>query len=389
MSDIIDYLNWRGDISFSADPLNEVDFLILSWLSYVELDATVGAGFSVREACTLKDASDEFLRTHNLDKILAESYSFTKTSGLVLKEAAKTDRFKNLRLTYFVNEIDHEKQSQFAAYTALPVEKGIGTIVVFRGTDDNLVGWKEDFNMSFEAIVPSQEKALKYLENVAAKTRGNIYVCGHSKGGNLAIYASCMANEKIRKRIVSVFNFDGPGFGDASLVNLRKKEIKNKLHSFTPEWSIVGMLLHHEKNYTVVKSDETFIQQHDASSWQVNGKSFVTVKEVVDFSKGFSDTLSNWLRALDDDERRSFVDTLFKILEANKAKTTIDINADRLKAAVGMIKEYSDLSKENKNMLKKILSLLFKEGSLTIKRSMKEKNAQKPAALPKPRPQHT
>ncbi len=385
MSDIIDYLNWRGDIGFSADPLNEVDFLILSWLSYAEVDGTVCDHYSVKEARTLSDIAGEFLRTHNLDKILAESYSFTKTSGLVLKEAAETDRFKNMKITYFVNEIDDEKQSQFAAYTALPEGKGTGTVIVFRGTDDNLVGWKEDFNMCFEPLVPSQEKALKYLENVAAKTRGNIYVCGHSKGGNLAIYASCMADEKIRKRIISVYNFDGPGFGDASLVNHKKHEIGNKLHSFTPEWSIVGMLLHHEKNYTVVKSDETFIQQHDASSWQVNGKKFVTVKEVVDFSKGFSDTLSNWLKALDDDERRSFVDTLFRILEANKAKTTVDINADRLKAAVGMIKEYSDLSKETKSMLKKLISLLFKESSLTIKRSMKVPRQLNRASLKVPR----
>ncbi len=368
MSNLFDYLDWRGDISVAASPINEVDCLLLSWISYVNFEGIVPHEFD--KPVSVKKASKLFLEKYNLEKILTESLLFTRTAGLALKRAAATERFSHFRLFGYRNVIDYSNDSQFAAVTFQIEPKKY--IVVFRGTDDTIVGWKEDFNMCFMSEVPAQAKALDYLREVAAKTRGEIYVCGHSKGGNLAIYSACKVNDRIKKRIVRVYNFDGPGFGDETKLGDKNDEIFEKVNSYTPTESIVGMLLNSAKAYTVIRSNQKSIMQHDAASWQILGTHFVTADEMDEASLVFDETMKKWLKQMNDSERAAVIDAIFKILSANEAKSTTDIGSDMFKAASGMLKEYNSLSKESKTMLKKFTGMFIKEGSESIRKRRKE-----------------
>lgn len=365
MAGLFDYLDWRGDLTFDEAEFNEVDSMILAWLSYAALDGIVPAECSETNTITIEEASAQFLKTHDVDKILRESVSFTKTSVLMLQKLAASERFRMLRLTGFVNQIDYKKETQFCAMTVLLQKNRYA--VVFRGTDEHLISWKEDFNMSFLPVIPAQNMALSYLEDVADRIRGKLYVCGHSKGGNLAVYAGVRASYRTRRKILDIYNHDGPGFYDINGLGDAYEEMLPRIHSFVPETAVVGMLLERVGEHKVVKSSNKGLLQHDAMSWEVLGTKFVTVNSVSDASRVVNDILKNWLKEISNEERENFVDTLYKILEASQARSIDDLNAEKGRIANVLLKEYNDLSKETKNMLGKTISTLFREGNQVIK----------------------
>lgn len=375
MADMFDYLDWRGDLTFDEAEFNEVDSMILAWLSYAALDGIVPADCSETDTVTIEKAAEQFVKTHDVEKILKEHVSFTKTSILMLQKLAVSKRFKNLKLTGFVNQIDYKRETQFCAMTVLLQKNRY--VVVFRGTDDNLISWKEDFNMSFLPIIPAQNMALSYLEGVADRIKGKLYVCGHSKGGNLAVYAGVRASYRTRRKILEIFNFDGPGFYDLNSLGDAYEEMLPKIHSFVPETAVVGMLLEHVGEHNVVKSSNKGLLQHDAMSWEVLGPSFVTVNSVSGTSRMVNDILKNWLRETSNEERATFVDTLYKILETSQAKSIDDLNAEKGRIANVVLKEIGGLSKETKTMLGKTISVLFKEGNQVIKNNFSSNKAKK------------
>lgn len=375
MAGMFDYLDWRGDLTFDEAEFNEVDSMILAWLSYAALDGIVPAECSETDTITIEKASEQFLKTHDVDKILREHVSFTKTSVLMLQKLAASERFRNLRLTGFVNQIDYKKEAQFCAMTVLLQKNRYA--VVFRGTDDNLISWKEDFNMSFLPIIPAQNMALSYLEDVSDRIRGKLYVCGHSKGGNLAVYAGVRASYRTRRKILEIYNHDGPGFYDLNSLGDAFEEMLPKIHSFVPETAVVGMLLEPVGEHNVVKSSNKGILQHDAMSWEVLGPNFVTVDSVSDTSRMVNDILKNWLKETSNEERATFVDTLYKILDATQAKNLDDLNAEKGRIANVVLKEIGGLSKETKTMLGKTISALFKEGNQVIKNNINNNKAKK------------
>ncbi len=367
MANLFDYIDWRGDLPFSVSPLNEVDCLIFSWLVYAPVDGLVPGEFG--KSVTIRELSRSFLATHDLKKILKNSACFTRTSALALKRCGESARYGDLKVSAFINGVDYGSEMQFAAMT---VDLGGTFIVAFRGTDDTLIGWKEDFNMCFTGEIPAQAKAKEYLEAAARAVRGHIVTCGHSKGGNLAVYSACKVSKRTRNRIVSVFNFDGPGFGELTDLGEGKNEIFQKTRTFVPEQSIVGMLLDHDENYTVVSSDGQFIFQHDAGTWQVIGPHFVTLESIDPYSEALDITIRNWIKELGDEERETFVNALFGVMLATSSRTLEEINSDILSFASETIKNYNGLPKETKAMLKKIVSLFIKQGTETIKRRKKQ-----------------
>ncbi len=375
MAGLFDYLDWRGDLTFDEAEFNEVDSMILAWLSYAALDGIVPAECSETETVTIEKAAEQFLKTHDVDKILKEHVSFTKTSVLMLQKLALSKRFKDLELTGFVNRIDYNEETQFCAMTVLLKKNRFA--VVYRGTDDNLVGWKEDFNMSFLPVIPAQNMALAYLEEAADRIRGKLYVCGHSKGGNLAVYSSVRASYRTRRRILEVYNHDGPGFYDINGLGDAYEEMLPKIHSFVPETAVVGMLLEQVGEHNVVKSSNKGLLQHDAMSWEVLGPNFVTVDSINQTSRMVNDILKNWLRETSNEERATFVDTLYKVLDASQAKSIDDLNAEKGRIANVVLKEIGGLSKETKTMLGKTISVLFKEGNQVIKNNINSKTKKK------------
>lgn len=365
MGGIDEYIKWRGDLTFSQSSFNEVDNLVLAQLAYVDLKNIIpsaGSGGNI----TLRQAALDFFDLYDENE-LRNVKSFIRDTPFFMRQVAESERFGGMLLSDYVDIVDANEEKQFAAFGA---ELSDGThYIVFRGTDDTIVGWKEDFNMSFIMPVPSQLEAVRYVNETAKHKRGKIRLGGHSKGGNLAIYASVKANASVRKKIIAVYNNDGPGFDKVMVESEEYQQMLPLVKTIVPEHSVVGMLLWHEEEYLIVKSSQSGIMQHDAMSWQVEGKCFVSTPKVSENSRQLNEAMSTWIERLSKEERQRFVDTLFELITASGAKTLSDINADVFKSANATIKMFNSLDADTRNMLIKILRSLTTE----IKRARRTK----------------
>lgn len=357
MASILDYLDWRGDITFAERPFNEVDNLLLAELSYLDFGGIVTADFAA--AVPLSDAVAAFTkRTPHADMgVLVPD----KIPGLAQKMAASA-RFRDVLLSGYVCKLDEQTETQFAALCAALPD---GTVyAAFRGTDDTIVGWKEDFNMGFLPIVPSQREAADYLRAAAAAFPSQkLRAGGHSKGGNLAVYAAVWCGESVQDQLLAVYNNDGPGFHTSLLDRPEHQRIANRIQTILPESSVVGMLLEHEESYQVVRSNQVGLMQHDGFSWQVKGERFEHLTELAEGGKIIDQTLRSFLRELTEPQRVQFVDTLFAILTCTDASTLTDLKEGGLKTASAMVKALQKLDKPTRKALTDTLKLLVKSGA--------------------------
>ena len=239
MSNLMDYLDWRGDLTFREAPFNEVDNLILAQLVYVEFAGIVPAP-GEEGTITVKEACELFFAAHDRKEIM-ERVSMTKTAAFVLEKMAQTERFCNAQLFGYINDISKEEQSQFSVVCVRLDDKSI--YVSFSGTDNTIVGWRENFNMGYLSETPGQLKAVDYLNHMVKEDWEKIRVGGHSKGGNLSVYASVKCDRNIQKRIVKVYSNDGPGFSEEMIQSKEYQRMLPKIKTILPESSIVGMLL--------------------------------------------------------------------------------------------------------------------------------------------------
>jgi hypothetical protein len=352
-SSLYDYLSWRGDLTFDRSGFCEVDSLILSILTYIDF-----TGFVVPDAEGGKrppvflSVTKSFLKAQR-GVIPSMGLIIPKETVTLLARAAKTARFGLTRPFAFVNRICDEEQKQFSAISFL---LGNGDVfVAYRGTDDTLVGWKENFNMSFMQPVPAQREAKDYLEYIAEHTNGNIYVGGHSKGGNLAVYAAVKASKATKSRISAVYNNDGPGFDSDFISGEDYKEIKDRIFTYVPQSSVVGMLLEHEESYTVVKSRQTGIMQHNGLSWEAMGNSFVKLDSVSEDSKVIDTSMKEWLATMTPAERESVVDALYEALSATNAKTLSDLGADKIK----IVRAWNAMDNDARNQVRRCINIIF------------------------------
>ena len=345
MANIFDYLDWR-DISLEKVEFNEIDNLILARLSYFPLDGSV----KENDEITVKEAYLKMKEQGTTGRILqAEDID-------LFPKLANSERFGNLKLTGFVNKIDPEAEKQFSAVTILLPDNTI--YVAYRGTDNTIVGWKEDFNMSFSDLVASQTESVKYLEKIANKySEKKILVGGHSKGGNLAIYASVFCNPEIQDRIIEVYNNDGPGFSEKVVQSPEYAKMIKKVHTYIPQTSIIGRLLNHKEETTIIKSTQMGIMQHDLYSWQVLGAKFVE-DELTNSSEFIDQKITNWLREVSPEQRGEFFDVLFEILNATNAKTLSEIKGNWFASAKAMLTTYKNLTPESKKILIQTFRLL-------------------------------
>lgn len=369
MANMIDYLEWRGDLSFCTAGFNEVDNLLLAQLAYVDFDGIVpgqdsGADISLREA------SDIFWSGHDEEEILSR-VSMTKWAPIVMRSMAETERFCNIRLSRYVNDVSDEEQSQFSVVCAALADGSI--YVAFSGTDDTIVGWRENFNMGYLAETPGQLKAVQYLNRLDGASGQKLRVGGHSKGGNLSVYAAVKCLPQIRKRILTVYSNDGPGFNHEMTESAAYRRMLPRIKTILPESSIVGMLLEHQENYEVVKSSQSGIQQHDALSWEVLGASFVYVEQVAMKSVLLDETMKAWLCQLKPEERQAIVDTVFSMLEAADIRTVDDFYRSKWKKVQELLKATNRLPEETQQLLAKAVKLLWTEGNKAVRRAVKEK----------------
>lgn len=351
MGNVMDYLEWRGDLTFEQSPFNDVDNVILAQLAYVDFRDVIPS-LQMNRGITLKKASEIFFDLHTEEE-LSRDKSFIKDAPYLMKKAASTKRFKDVILSDYVDTIDEILEKQFGAFHIKLTPQL--TYVAFRGTDDTLVGWKEDFNMSFISPVPSQEDAVKYLNYTCSYIRGRLYVGGHSKGGNLAIYSAINCNKRVKKKIKCVYNNDGPGFDISVIKSEQYQSMLPYIRSIVPENSIVGMLLEHDDDYIIVKSSQTGIMQHDAMSWQVSGPDMVTVRRLSAQSRRLNRAFSSWISSVDNEKRCEFVETLFGLISSCGVKNLSDISVDRFKSTREVIKQYANLDKDSRTLLRRML----------------------------------
>lgn len=354
MASIMDYLIWRGDLTFSQSPFNEADNLILSCLSYTALDDIVPEH---QGSVTVAEASAAFFGRHSEQEI--NNYRpFIRSAPLLLKAMAKTRRFGRAELMHYVNKISSKRELQFSA---LEIVLDDGTsYIAYRGTDDTIVGWREDFNMSIGSV-PSEHIAAEYLSHTGSINRHMLRVGGHSKGGHLALYAAAKCNKDVQRRILRIYNNDGPGF----IQNLSKdedfKKIQPRIQRFIPEFSIVGMLMNHNAVPIIVQSSDSGIYQHNAFHWQLEGTHFLRGTSLNPSAKGFSESMKTWLEQMSLSERQVFIDDMFSVLDASGAETVSELQSQGIRNMPAMLRQLNLLHPETKEKTELLLKLLINQ----------------------------
>ncbi len=368
MPNILDYLDWRGDLEFQQDPLNEVDNLVFSVLSYMDF---AGAVPTLEEAgsVSLADAAETLKQMP--EQITAPITStFFSRLPVLLEKCAGSARYRDVRLSHYVNRVSFDEAEQFSALVFSTDDTT--HFVAFSGTDDTLVGWKEDLEMSFRDVVPAQRSAVEYLELVMSHLPGVFYLGGHSKGGNLAVFAGANISSEMQPSILLMYNNDGPGFQRAVIESPGYQRVANKILTFLPKSSVVGMLLNQSGHYHVVDSDETGFMQHNAFSWEVIGRTFVYQEGLSTASLKFNSALREWLDTVSLEEREDFVTVLFTILEATGARTLKDFTQDKLTNAKAMIATFKQLEPETQGLMKSLLETFFSEIQKVLRSSITE-----------------
>ena len=360
MANILDYLEWRGDLTLEVSPFNEVDALLLAELSFINFEGIVPPP-EIGRGVRLHDAAEAYC-TRNEGREIDMGVLVPDRIPAMFCAMASSRRFGDMLVNAFEEHTDSEIEQQFAAVT---VELGDGTVYVsFRGTDDTLVGWKEDLNMGFLAEVPSQEQAVRYLNRAARQYAGRkLRVGGHSKGGNLAVYSAVRSVAAVQDRILAVYNNDGPGFMYDLSATAEHQRIAGRILTIVPQSSVVGMLLQHEKNVQVVHSTYEGIMQHDGFSWEVKGTQFVHLDDFSREGKIVDETIDSWASELSARQREALADAIYEVLTATGAQTLSELNEEKLKSAVGMLKSYKNLDRETRRALAGAVKLLLRLGT--------------------------
>lgn len=361
VGNILDYVDWRGDISFAESPFNYVDNLILALISYVKLkDIVPEAGENA--SITIQKAAEAFFQNHKVDA-LPKDEGFVEESQQILHRIGKTRRYGSARLCQYMDIFDEKKEVQFAAMHVMLDD--YTTYIAFRGTDDTLVGWKEDFNMAYQMPVPAQELAVKYLNETVKDGVRKLRPGGHSKGGNLAVYGAMMCKEAVQGRILQVYNNDGPGFSENILQNTEYKRIEKRIVTIVPEGSIVGMLLEHARDFIIVKSDERGLMQHNGLSWQVFVNNFVEAEGLTEQSRQVTEQISKWLATLNTQQRKIFVDALYTVLKKTGVKKISELtgenSGEQFRNMITLIKELSGMEDEYRKKLMQFIKVLRSE----------------------------
>lgn len=333
--------------TFAQKPLSAVDSLVFSQFSYNELSCVFPQSGSP-EALSVKEI---FLAEH-FSSMFAPIYEEDK-SRLLLSAMAASPRYRDVTVSHYVSEHDTVEEKQFSAMCLRLLPDLV--YIAFCGTDDTLVGWKEDFSIAFKTPVPSQRRAAEYLSSVALEESGSLILGGHSKGGNLALYAAMTAKEDLQSRIIRIYDHDGPGFKAGVLDNDGYRRIKHRIQKTIPQSSLIGMLLDGHDQYSVVASRRMGIMQHDPFSWEVHQGNFRAVEEVTDSAKYINSAVRLWLDGLTDHDRERFVEALFSILDAGRAETFSEITRQWRKNSAAIFTAMKDADPEMKEHIHALL----------------------------------
>jgi len=372
MGTIMEYLYWRGDLDFSKDPFNDIDALILAMLSYLHYKGIM-PGIENSTGIALKDVSKQYFSKDQKDQ--SSDFNPTASPSLdselldLLKKTANCTRFENIQLSRYEENTDFVIGEQFGALTYILPGAKYEKVIAFRGTDNSLIGWKEDFEIAYTEQIPAQESAAQYLNRIIGFLTGKVMVCGHSKGGNLALYACSHLNAMFRSKVSRIINFDGPGFDFSIVPHDLFLYYEDKICNYVPEESIVGMLLESIGKRIVVSSSARGINQHNALNWKVQRSEFIpgTMSKTTQL---LEHTLKTWLADLPVPKRKMFGEALFDILGASEGRTIDPI--ENIKEIKNILIKYSKLDKETKALLTEVFSSLNAQTKNTISKKIRE-----------------
>lgn len=379
MGTVLDYLKEYGDYTLAEKPFGEVDSLILSQFSYLKFDEMVPrlqdkpVQTDVPDKPRQKDMPDETVRQADMAEYAAisldEIFRHEKYDSLYGDERYRRDntalflgmygskRFHHTKIMNYVNQIDLAAEMQFSAVTFVLPDGMV--YVAFRGTDETIVGWKEDLNLAFSEPVPGQLMSVEYLNRAAKTFAGEFCVGGHSKGGNLAVYAAMNCKKEVRERIVTIYDHDGPGFRPEVKAQGAYEEIEGRIRKTVPRSSLVGMLLYSEGEYEVVESRTIGLAQHNPYTWLVKEDAFLIVKDIRIGRKFMDESLNQWIISLSQEEMHTFVDTFYQVLLASETDNLIDFTANWMKSLHRIRLALKEIEPETEKVIRQILRALF------------------------------
>ena len=370
MMNIYDYLKWRGDLSFKADPFNIVDSLLFSYIIYTDFREVLWAD----ESITLEEAARRLFEIHTEEELLNVG-SLIDNAPIVMRRMSETKRFRNVRISHYINRVDEKYTEQFSA-AHFEIDPHTSYISLC-GTDDTMVGWKEDFKMSYETIA-AQKSSADYVNTTASKLFHKYYIGGHSKGGNLAYYAGMMAKPAVKKKIINVYSFDGPALAQHTIDLELYGQIKDRMIKVIPEFSVFGLLYDTpvEDGKTVVKSSSNLFWEHDPVSWQVIANDF----EKGSLSKDcllIQDGLYDFLDTMNIEQRKNFVDEVFRAFDKAGIKKVSNITRQTAASVMKIMREMVHVSDDTKKAFVKLVqiygSIISEKAEGAIKTMAKEK----------------
>jgi hypothetical protein len=356
MDNIYDYLYWRGDLSFTKVEPNEVDmsiFAILSYLDFIEDLKLEENGKILTIAELVKLMEDEKLL------IPRDGTPSFKVECLELFPLiALKNRYKNVKVFGYSFNFEKDNALQFAAISFLLPNGDI--VISYRGTDASLVGWKEDFMMSFKKSVGAQEYGREYLERLASLYKGNLTLVGHSKGGNIALYSALMASKETQERICKVYSFDGPGFNQKTLEDIKKCSIKDRMVTLVPQGSVIGILMQHEEPIEIVYSNKkNGITQHMPFSWQVNVDKFSRIDRRDTSSLMFDKSIRVWLEKLNEEDMEKFIDSVFESTEAIGLEHFYDLKLKPIKTIYNLLSAFVSNNTNTRKLIERTIGALL------------------------------
>ena len=348
MAGLLDYIAWRGDIPLDFDGFNEADAAVLARFSYVPFEYF---DRPPRDFTAISGLAGELANER-----LTREGRWKLRDRELLEAMAGSRRFGALEVGFFEDQFDEKLQTQFSAITvSLGPERHF---LAFRGTDNTIVGWKEDLNMSYLCPIPGQESACIYARAVARVLPGELILGGHSKGGNLAAYAGAFCGEEVQRRIGAVYNFDGPGFFDDILESPGYRAICPKIHTFVPQFSVVGLLLGRDEQSRVVHSTENGLHQHDMYSWEILGSHFVELGTITGGSKFVDSALKGWIAQMTPEQFELFADTIYKIMADTNAHTLHEMRERWFDSAKSIVRSIGGLDEQTRRAVLECVKLL-------------------------------
>lgn len=340
MYNLFDYLSWRGDLPLDAVPMSEADAVILSRLSYLPFDGVVSE--NMNESITVSQAADRIFSGEVPEFLWGGD-------DKLLRELAACERYRDLQLSGYRNDVDDERQMQFCALSVALGEQL--HFLSYRGTDNTLTGWQEDFNLFFTFPLESHFEAAAYLDEAVKQFGCEFYLGGHSKGGNLAVYAASFCGEAVQEKIRAVYSLDGPGFEPGKLKGSGFEAIRDRIFTFVPQSSVFGMMFEHEEQYTIVKSNQLALWQHDVYSWEVRRDRLVPLQNQTGTSVFFDQTMTQFLDGLTSEEKKEFTEAVFEILKSTERLTFDEMLESLPRDIAVMMKSFTKLDSDTRGMI--------------------------------------